>query len=399
MKIDYESLWITVPTYWGDYGTAENPPCIDFDHPTALDGEETLSRTVGSLCELRGDFQLLVVLAVTHRDYLPAARSRVEKILAPFLCRKALYLITPDETERINGFLLQPLLQMNSYGNIRNVQLFLPYCLGAEIVVGIDDDEIIEDPEYLEKMVAGIGTSEDVGGLAGPYYDREGDFKIRGAEDLGSLENLFLKKNYFMNEALKSAMARSPDIHPSSVAFGGNMVFKRDTISRICHDPFIPRGEDYDYVINALMKGIRFYFHPEAGIVHLPPDSTGSQAGDNVRKLKADIRRFLYMSAKLKRHRELYPGEEFSYNLLSPYPGAFAVEKGILETQGEAALIEGYPHCMDGSTTKRFIAEAVEESDRRADEFFAYRELWADLVSSGSDKPELKAYLKGLKLN
>nr|WP_321462952.1 hypothetical protein [uncultured Cohaesibacter sp.] len=288
MNINYNDIWVTVPSYWGDYGTAENPPCIDFDHPTDLDGAETLTRTIDSLCKLPGDFHLLVVLAVTHDEYLEKATARVREILAPYKAKKKLHLVTPEDVGKLNAFLDDPLLSMDSYGNIRNVQLFVPYCMGAKYVIGIDDDEIIEDMRYIEKAVGGLESVDFAEGMAGPYFDRNGEFRLKGAEALGKLENLYLKKNFYMNEALKKAMAKSPEIHPNVVAFGGNMIFSRELIAHICHDPYIPRGEDYDYVINALMKGYGFCFHPEAGIIHLPPDSDGSQAGDNVRKLKAD---------------------------------------------------------------------------------------------------------------
>lgn len=215
----YEKVWIAIPTYWGDYGTPGNPPCIDFDHPTAPDGNETLSRTMESICGLPGDFSILVILAVTHKEYLETVRKRVRSILAPYQKRKRLYLAAQEEVDQINiivnqsrySTLKQPFLKLDSYGNIRNVQLFVPYCLGADYLVGIDDDEIIEDADYLRKTVAFLTAEGGAGGLAGPYHDREGDYRIKGAEALEPLSNLFLKKNYFMNEAMKKSMRRSSE--------------------------------------------------------------------------------------------------------------------------------------------------------------------------------------------
>ena len=404
--MDYEKVWITIPTYWGDYGTPENPPCIDFDHPTAPDGNETLSRTMESICGLPGDFSILVILAVTHKEYLETVRKRVRSILAPYQKRKRLYLAAQEEVDQINiivnesrySTLKQPFLKLGSCGNIRNVQLFVPYCLGAEYLVGIDDDEIIEDTDYLRKTVAFLTAEGGAGGLAGPYHDREGDYRIKGAEALEPLGNLFLKKNYFMNEAMKKSMRRSPEVHPNVIAFGGNMVFTRKTVGLVCHDPYIPRGEDYDYVINALMKGIRFYFHPEAGIVHLPPDSTGSQAGDNIRKLRADIRRFIYMSVKLEMHRHYFPNEYFDSNLLNPYPGAFAVESAELIKQGKIALKARYPDAMDERVVENFVDQAAAEAPGRVKEFFHYRELWERRLPLHADNRRVTEKLESMEL-
>ena len=394
--MEHKNTWITIPTYWGDYGTPDNPPCIDFDHPTALNGEETLSRTLESICRLPGDFRLLIILAVTHPEYLTEAAHKVQQIIAHFHNLKRVFLATPEAAAEINRHLDDPILRMDSYGNIRNVQLFVPYCLGADYVIGIDDDEIIEDPKYLEKVLKAFSDHSAAGGLAGPYFDREGEFRLKGAEALGKIDNIFLKKNFYMNEALKTAMARFSEVHRSVIAFGGNMVFTRKTISSVCHDPYIPRGEDYDYVINALMCGIYFFYHPEMGIVHLPPDSTGSQAGDNIRKLKADIRRFLYMKIKIEEHRKRFPEEAFSLKLLDPYPGAFLIDRDELVRQAKAALPEGYPEIIDRSTAEAFVEQAMEAASRKCGEFFEYRERWRRILSICGEDPNLSAIVNRL---
>ena len=133
-----------------------------------------------------------------------------------------------------------------------------------------------------------------------------------------------------MDEALKKVMSQDEEIVKSNVAFGGNMSISRKTIRNVCHDPYIPRGEDYDYVINARMKGLSFFFQPGMGIIHLPPDSTGSQAGDNVSKMLADIKRFIYMRKKME-----YKEEAFDYDFLLPYPRIYLSEDLDLESQAK----------------------------------------------------------------
>jgi len=57
-------------------------------------------------------------------------------------------------------------------GNIRNVQLAVPFSQGADAVIGIDDDEIIEDPAFLSKVERWIGkkfNGDVIGGMAGPF--------------------------------------------------------------------------------------------------------------------------------------------------------------------------------------------------------------------------------------
>ena len=372
-----DNLWIAVPTYWTWPAEKAGEEVTVFDHPTPLDEDGTLARTLDSFRRLDGEFRVIVVAAAAHPDLGERVQEHVASILQPFASDLPLYLASPANVGGLNACLDKPVLRLDSYGNIRNVQLAVPYALGADVVVGIDDDEVIEDRGYLDKVRQYVGQEhggEFVGGMAGPYLDRTGEYRIAGAEELRDHPNLFVKKNYFMNEAVKAAVegAGPGEIVRSNVAFGGNMCMARRTIARGCHDPYIPRGEDYDYVINAAMKGIHFYFRSDMSIVHLPPDSSGSQAADKPSKLLADIRRFIYMREKMRYHETHYPSERVDRAYLMPYPGVYLDETADLEGQGIAALEETCPEWP----AEDLVREAVETARIKAAEFFAYRAEW-----------------------
>jgi len=206
---------------------------------------------------------------------------------------------------------------------------------------------------------------------------------------LGAEPNIFIKKNTFMNEALKKVMETDcPDgLLPSNVAFGGNMAMARGTIAQVPHDPYIPRGEDYDYVINAAMVGISWFFRPDMPIVHLPPDATGSQAADKLSKLICDIRRFLYMQEKVRYHRTHFPAEHLDISRLYPYPGPYLEDDVDLESQAVKALDGKYPEFRKTRAPEDLVAEAVATAREKAGEFFAYRERWQRMTAgiAGSD--------------
>ena len=290
-------------------------------------------------------------------------------------------------------------MRLDSYGNIRNVQLAVPCALGADAVVGIDDDEVIPDPGFLE--IAARHVAVEVGGMAGPYFDARGDWRIAGAEELGAEPNLFLKKNFFMNRAIGRAMAGAgaDGLADSNVAFGGNMVVPRATVAQVPHDPYIPRGEDYDYVINAAMSGILWKFCPAMSIVHLPPDSTGSQAGDRASKLLADIRRFIYMREKLEAHAELFPAERFDPEYLMPYPGPYLAPGADLPAEGVRALDTKYPEFRaGGGSPERLVAEAVATARVKAREFFDYRRRWRSAMIGAAAGAEFRRAAEGLRI-
>ncbi len=385
------STWIAVPTYWGYPGGSAGPVTTVFDHPTPVDTEGTLAATLESFTALEGDFSVIIVVGVSHASLAEQAHRQVTTIVQRFASDLQCYILSPVNLDAFNDAIDEPILSLTSYGNIRNVQLAVPYAMGAGIVVGIDDDEIIEDPRFLDKAREFTGTEREgrfVGGVSGPYLDDHGEWRMEGAEELGDLDNIHRKKNYFMNEALKNVMVASVpgDIVPSNVAFGGNMTVARRTIGRICFDPYIPRGEDYDYVITALMDGLGWFYRPDMTITHLPPDATGSQAGDNMQKMISDIRRFIYVRAKWELGRELYPDETIDLDLLMPYPGSYLVEGLDLAAEGVKALDEMYPQYRgDGGSPEELVAESHGAARQRGADFFAYRDRWRRAMAHLAD--------------
>ncbi|MGD1816907.1 MAG: hypothetical protein ACPKNR_07735 [Pleomorphochaeta sp.] len=373
-------IWITIPSYWGDFGTKEDPPTIDFDHPTNPYGEETLSRTLNSIVKLTGDFNILIVLAVTHSKYLSLVKQRVMNIVDSIITNKKIYLITEDIIKKINREIGDECFSMDSYGNIRNIQLLIPYCFGAEYVLAVDDDEIIEDKNYVNKIVESLDSNNEACGIAGPYFDKNGEFEIKGADKLKDANNIFQSKIYYMNEALKKEMNHNEVFHPSIVAFGGNMSFKKKTINRVCHDPFIPRGEDYDYVLNALMFDCRYYFKKDAAIIHLPPTSIASNDNKNLRKLRADIVRFIYMNIKIDTFKELYPNKEFDLQLLNPYPGSLIAPISFLEDQARNLLL-GFEENYNKDEIESFLKNTILICKKKSNDYFKYREKWENMLS------------------
>jgi len=380
-----KNIWVAVPTYWSYPTNKVGDEISIFDHPSALNSQGTLARTLECFRHLTMDFHIVIVVAVSHPDLSSKAHKKVLPIAKPFTDNLSIYMVSPENLHLINRHLEEPMLRLDSYENIRNVQLAVPYAMGADVVVGIDDDEIIEDSAYLEKVVRYIGkeyNGDFIGGLAGPYYDRNGSFQLEGAEQLNKSKNIFRKKNYFMNEALKKVMREAPlqGIVKSNVAFGGNMCMARKTIEQICHDPFIPRGEDYDYVINAKMKGINFYFQPDMKITHLPPDSSGSQSGDNMRKMIADIQRFIYMREKSKYHHKHYPEERIDIDYLMPYPGVYLDDRIELQREAIQCLDELYSEYRRQNSPEDFVKNAARLARNKTKEFFAYRDKWQKLM-------------------
>lgn len=381
-----DKAWIAVPTYWTWPNGQSGEEATVFDHPTPLDKEGTLRRTLESFRVLEGDFTVLVVAACADPSLGEATARRVRELIEPLAGDLSLVLVAPPDIPRLNAMLGESFLSMDSYGNIRNVQLLIPYAAGADVVIGIDDDEVIEDSAFLAKNLEFVGTEhngEFVAGMAGPYLDRRGGYQLPDADALRDRGNIFIMKNFFMNEALERVM-EGPHAEPivkSNIAFGGNMCMARRTIELTCHDPYIPRGEDYDYVINAAMAGLWFFTRPDMSIMHLPPDATGSQAADKMSKMIADIHRFIYMREKHRYHLAHFPDEAFNLDYLMPYPGIYLNEEVDLAAAGIAAMDELYPEYRRKHSPESLVEEAARTALREAAAFFAYRSRWRQTLA------------------
>jgi hypothetical protein len=92
---------------------------------------------------------------------------------------------------------------------------------------------------------------------------------------------------------------------------GGNLVLHRTLFRSVPFDPYIPRGEDTDYLVNAHQSGYSILFDKELRIKHLHPSRTEVYF---LEELRGDIERFLYERRKVRR------GLTIS---LDPYPGYF----------------------------------------------------------------------------
>jgi hypothetical protein len=92
---------------------------------------------------------------------------------------------------------------------------------------------------------------------------------------------------------------------------GGNLVLHSDLFRSIPFDPYIPRGEDTDYLINASQFGLSLLFDRELQIKHLHPERPEAFFQE---ELRGDIERFLYEREKVKGGLCVD---------LNPYPGYF----------------------------------------------------------------------------
>ena len=176
--------YMIIPTYWCDDKCSWKEGDEVYDHPTPLKEEGTLLRLLKSVNILKDkDFTIVILGAVTNPDL----ESEMELKLAEIIKQAD---IPVDTIVFTNRYLIKlqkelktkckhtEILSFGGYSNIRNLCLFIPYILDAEVALLIDDDEIFEDADFISKAREFIGRKfygNTVDGVAGYYLNEENE--------------------------------------------------------------------------------------------------------------------------------------------------------------------------------------------------------------------------------
>lgn len=376
---------ITVPTYWTWKDGKAHVGDVPYDHPTPLNQEGTLARLLESLRTIDGpEFKVVIITAVTDLSLGKLAEIRVEEIIDPFKDSFPIVQFAGSDLALLQELLArlgfqQKLVSLQGYGNVRNIQLIVAQAMGAEVVVGLDDDEVIADRDYLKKAVEFAGKTwkgKSVDGVAGFYLDSHGRTKVREKSGETEAENVFRRKAAIMNAATEAVERHHGRLVETSFVYGGNMVIHRRMFEEIPFDPYIPRGEDIDYLINGRLKGYHFFFDKELAITHLPPP-----AGPHLRE---DIVRFIYEREKLRMARGQPGLKEVLPESLDPYPGAFLGED--LEEQAREVLRE----C---EWPEEIVEEAAQFAREMVPRYFELYNDWPHLMESVREASMLQEML------
>lgn len=320
---------IVIPTYWGRRSDEPfNPADAVYDHPTPLDQDGTLARALESISVLQnGDFEVVVIAAATNREIASDVEKKVRSILSDFSGMFPLTLISHSFEERMKKIINErrresalegegELVSLTGYSNIRNMCLIAAEMLSCDVVVLFDDDEVYEDPSYLDKVFENIGqeySGQFIGAIAGYYLRPEGGYLIPKPREWWMSEWPMVSA---MNEAFK-IIDEEPRLKPTPFVFGGNMCIHRDVYRKIPFDPNIRRGEDIDYLTNCKFFDIDFLLDNQLSIRHLPPESSVPAW----RHFRENIFRFIYAREKIRKQVPLEGLRMVRIDELDPYPG------------------------------------------------------------------------------
>lgn len=398
---------IVIPTYWDrKSGSPKKASDQIFDHPTPLDSEGTLGRCIESIVQVLDSkrFQIVVLYAVTageiERDVERAVRriSEAHRGSCPILCFGGSELEYLRSRARALGG--DPsVLSLKGYGHIRNCQLLVPLLLGSEAIIAIDDDEIVDDPGFLEKALEFLTQQEKgrtIDGISGYYRSPEGDCRLYEAPEASSTDNLFLRKDRIQNLAHTELLEKEGNPVFTRVAYGGIMAFSREMASAVPHDPLVARGEDIDYLMNCSLYGYNWFFHKDFSIIHKPPGSNvrGAHSSPSYARLHQDVMRFFYKKEKLKAAARMPELRSLSVEELGIYPGSFLSAR--LEDDALQALREkrnSYEDAQSFPSAEKIVGKASSFARENALWYFSFAEEWRRVLSLLNEDQETRQHV------
>ena len=260
-----------------------------YDHPTPLDAPGTLERCLESLQKVQGLGQ--IIITVSHNEAVEKVKGIVDRFpqMHTLVISESEAAIVQQRLEQLGFGDTADKIGVHGYSAVRNLGLVISNILGFDSVVFLDDDEVVEDPEFLIKAMYGLGklTRREIPILAksGYYLNAKGSFLSMSQN---KWYNHYWQQGSAFNNWITKAMS-GPRLSRSNHVCGGCLSLHKQAYMRVPFDPWIPRGEDLDYLINLRMYGSDVWFDNQWYLVHLPPQER--HEGHRFRK---DIFRWIY---------------------------------------------------------------------------------------------------------
>lgn len=354
-----------------------------YDHTTAPNQPGELGRCLESLQKVEG-LGLVIILVSADVSLEAQAAEKVQAVADQYPDITTLVIGAPElalveqRMAQLNIERLSKEIGLQGYGAIRNLGLLIANTLGFDAVVFLDDDEVIDDPQFLRKAMYGLGklTRSGIPILAktGYYLNDKGSYLSKWED---KWYNRFWQQGRAFNEWITGAM-RGPRLSRSNHVCGGCLAIHKEAYRRLAFDPWIARGEDLDYMLNLRMYGSDIWFDNQWVLRHLPPSSTSE--GDRFRQ---DIFRWLYEYRKLEYSRALIDLQQVKPASLEPYPGPF-LEPGLRNRIRLTAWLRSFGR-PDKKAYRRAARAATGEASAYAEshcaKYFEFQYVWPEAMS------------------
>ncbi|MDR3036898.1 MAG: hypothetical protein LBU31_00595 [Coriobacteriales bacterium] len=386
---------VVIPTY---VGTKRKTPSYNvvatYDHVTPLTHQGELPRCLGSLRDNAVAAPVLL-LVVSESGVEREASAKIRKIAAAY--REELDIRVFDagvlaqfhtRAEQLGLAGIKEGISLTGYGAMRNFGIVAAATLGFTEIIFLDDDEVVTSPDFLAQALYGLGKLSKKGipvlVKSGFYNDRKGRWK---SKETRAWYNRYWEQGELFNKWISKAMT-APRLSRSNALYGGLMALHREAYRRVAFDPWIPRGEDLDYLLNVRMYGGGVWFDNQWSVQHLPPTER-----NEAQRFKQDIYRWIYEHRKLEFSKTQIDLLQIQPHSLDPYPGPFLENSittrvfvtALLRTIGRAKDRQGY---FRASQVARREAKAYAEMF--CSKYFEFQLGWAQALGTLEADPQLQ---------
>lgn len=361
-----------------------------YDHPTPLDAPGTLARCLDSLQHVRGLGQ--VIITVSHNEAVEKIKAIVDRFpqMHTLVISESEAAIIQQRLEQLGFGDTSEKIGVQGYSAVRNLGIVISNILGFDAVVFLDDDEVIEDPEFLTKAMYGLGklTRREIPILAksGYYLNAKGSYLSMSQS---KWYNRYWQQGSAFNDWITKAMS-GPRLSRSNHVCGGCLALHKQAFMRVCFDPWIPRGEDLDYLINLRMYGSDVWFDNQWYLRHLPPQER--HEGHRFRK---DIFRWVYEYYKIEFSQSQIDLLQIKPSSLEPYPGPF-LERGLEKRIKKTALLRSLVRPDKAAYRKAATvatSEAVMYAQKYCDKYFDFQRVWVRIMAQTENDTVLQQAL------
>ena len=353
---------IVIPTFVSARRRKEGGSVLTtYDHATPISQPGELPRLLASLQKVRGAGQI-IVLVVSEPSIENQAAEKVQSVVSRFPSLNTVVIGAPElaliqqRMEQLGLGELQKEIGLSGYGAVRNLGLVMADVLGFDSVVFLDDDEVVDDADFLQKAMYGLGklTKKGIPILAktGFYFNSEGSYLSKSQD---KWYNHFWQQGKAFNKWISKAM-RGPRLSRSNHTCGGCLALHKEAFKRLSFDPWIARGEDLDYMLDLRMYGSDIWFDNQWSLRHLPPETESEGT-----RFRQDIFRWLYEYRKMEYSRTQIDLLQVKPSSLEPYPGPF-LEPGITKRIRLTAFLRAWRARQEG------VPESGEGGHRRSDD-------------------------------
>lgn len=375
---------IIIPTFHAGRPRKSGPNAIStYDHPTPLSKNGELPRCLQSLLKVRG-IGAVIILVSAEPAIEQQASEKVQRIASQYPSLNTIVIGAPEHMliqqrmEQLGLSKMSKEIGLVGYSAVRNLGLVVANVLGFDSVVFLDDDEVVDDANFLQNAVYGLGklTPKGIPILAktGYYYNSEGSYLSKSQD---RWYNHFWQQGKAFNRWIEKAM-RGPRLSRSNHVCGGCLALHKEAFKRLSFDPWIMRGEDLDYMLNLRMYGSDIWFDNKWSLRHLPP----ATANEGVR-FRQDIYRWLYEYRKMEYSRTQIDLLQVKPASLEPYPGPFlepGIERRIRLTAWLRSLAR--PDKREyRQAAKAAKTDAAVYAQRNCSKYFEFQFVWPELMA------------------